>query len=76
MLIHHLQSVIIKLYLEELKGNKTAESVSALSNTCINHWAFSKRPDWYGDSPLGWGRFFFWTENIFSLFKLPTTFVQ
>lgn len=32
MLIHHLQSVIIK-YLEELNGNKIAESVSALSNT-------------------------------------------
>lgn len=47
MLLHHLQSVIIKLYLEELKGNKIAESVSALSSTCLNHWAFSKRPDWY-----------------------------
>lgn len=31
MFIHYLQLVIIKLYLEELKGNKIAESVSALT---------------------------------------------
>lgn len=62
MLLHHLQSVMIKLYLE-IKGNKIAEWVSALSSTCLNHWAFSKRPDWCLNSPLGWGRFFWMEKN-------------